>query len=140
MARACIDVARIETRNDMACVLIFVPSEDREVARQCAAAFANEIIDTQEETERTRLVQAIDQLKRNCDKQERFVAKLAKQLEETMAVGDASAEIASLEEGLFKQKKILNEMREAVSRIGKEKDAGFFFGNMTMPKCNDLRR
>ncbi|MGN0833870.1 MAG: hypothetical protein ACI4RD_09525 [Kiritimatiellia bacterium] len=54
------------------------------------------------------------------DKQERFVAKLAKQLEETMAVGDASAEIASLEEDLFKQKKILNEMREAVSRIGKD--------------------
>ncbi|MGN0832831.1 MAG: hypothetical protein ACI4RD_04185 [Kiritimatiellia bacterium] len=55
------------------------------------------------------------------DKQERFVAKLAKQLEEARAADAAGTETASLEEGLFKQKKTLNEMREAVSRIGKEK-------------------
>ena len=128
-AKRCIDCAKIEVRSDKACVVVVTRSDDGEIAHVCAAGLANAIISTQIEEERRRSAQGVEQLKRNCDKQERYVALLAKKRNDAKTVA-GNGEISALEKELARQQKTLIGMREALTRMKRENGFGLFFENI----------
>ena len=100
-------------------------------AKACAKAFSGEIIDSTALQGQKCKERGVDQVKRNCEKQERYVASLRRKLRQLKSEETSleANELKYAEDRLVSQERILALMKEDVAKLqAVDSWCGFFVG------------
>ena len=122
-----ISSAEVEIRARKVSVLVRVKASSQEIASACANAFSGEIVDSTAAQGQECKVKGVGQLKRNCEKRERYVASLREKLCQLKAENVEERELKEAEDRLVSQERILAAMKADVAKLQAEDSwCGFF--------------
>ena len=127
-----ISSAKVEIRARKVSVLVRVTASSQEIASACAKAFSREIVDSTAAKGRECKQKGVGQLKRNCEKRERYVASLRGKLCQLKAENVEERELKEAEGRLDSQERILAEMKADVDKLQAEDSWCGFFVEMEM--------
>lgn len=119
--------ADVEIRARKLSVLVRVKASSQGLASACAKAFSREIIDATADQGQECKRKGVAQLKRNCEKQERYVISLRKKLCHLRGENVEECELKEAENRLVSQERILVAMKADASKFEAEDFwCGFF--------------
>ena len=119
--------ADVEIRLQKVSVLVKVKAPSKKVAITCAKAFSEEIIDSTAVQGQKCKERGVNQVKRNCEKQERYVSSLRKKVCQLKAEKASPEVLKEVEDRLVSQGEILAAMKADVVKLQAEDSwCGFF--------------
>jgi hypothetical protein len=122
-----ISSAELEIRARKVSVLVRVTASSQSLANACAKAFSKEIADTTAAQGQECKKKGVAQLKRNCEKQERYITSLREKLCQMRGKNVKESELKEAEDRLVSQERILAAMIADVSKFQAEDSwCGFF--------------
>lgn len=124
-----VSLVEVEIRQQKASVLVRVKASSQEIASACVKALSREIVDLAADDGYECKRIGISQLKRNLEKQERYVSSLRKKLCQLKAdkTGTEASEVKNAEDRLISQERILAAMKADVDKSQSEDSwCGFF--------------
>ena len=131
--------AEVEIRSQKVSVLVKVKAQSKEIAIVCAKAFSGEIIySTAVQGQRCK-ERGVNQVKRNCEKQERYVASLRRRLYQLKMEKTSleTAELKDAEDRLVSQERILASMKADVAKLQADDSWCGFFVEMSDVICRE---
>ena len=131
--------ADVEIRLQKVSVLVKVTAPSKKVAITCAKAFSEEIIDSTAVQGQKCKERGVNQVKRNCEKQERYVASLRRKLYQlkTEKTCLEAAELKDAEARLLSQERILESMKMDVTKLQSDDSWCGFFVEMGDIVCRE---
>jgi len=122
-----ISSAEVEIRAKRASVLVRVKASSQEIARACAKAFSREIVGATADQAHECKKRGVDQLKHNCEKQERYVISLREKLYQLKTGNTEESKLKEAEGRLVSQEEILAAMKADVVKLKADDSwCGFF--------------